>query len=108
MTVALYVEGDAFMFIYGYAKDYKYTGDGTLLVKVRIPNVHGPYLQANNKSKRSYVLDDNLPYYPSILLPHLPNDGDIVLLSSTNNTMNDLVVLGLTGGSFLNSNTELT
>ena len=31
------------MIVYGYVKGYKYAGDGTLQIQVRIPNVHGAY-----------------------------------------------------------------
>ena len=93
--------------IYGYAKDYYYTGDGTLLVKVRIPSIHGPYRQIDAKGNKTYTLDGALPYYPSLLLPHLPNDGEVVLLMSTNNTSNDFIVVGLTGGSFNSGVTDL-
>lgn len=92
---------------YGYAKSYMYTGDGTLLIKVRIPSIHGPYKQSECKGKKTYTVDEALPYYPSLLLPHLPNDGDVVLLSSTNNTSNDFVILGLTGSSYLSGVTDL-
>lgn len=95
------------MFIYGYVKDYRYTGDGTFEVQVRIPNIHGPYKQTSSRGKKAYVKDEDLPWYPSILMPHLPREGEVVLLSSTNNTMNDLVVLGLTGGSYWNGVTDL-
>lgn len=90
------------MMIYGYAKGYFYTGDGTLMIKVRIPSIHGPYKQENgkNKSAKSYTVDGALPYYPSLLLPHLPNEGEVVLLASMDNTSSNLIVLGLTGGSY--------
>lgn len=90
------------MITIGYAKGYRYGGDGTLQIKVRIPNIHGPYTQQEYQGRlpRNYVLDKDLPYYPSILLPHLPGEGDVVLLSSMNDSNQDWVVLGLTGGVF--------
>lgn len=95
------------MMTYGYAKDYFYTGDGTLMVKVRIPSIHGPYKQIEAKGKKTYTVDAALPYYPSLLLPHLPNDGEVVLLESTSNTSNNFIVLGLTGASYNSGVTDL-
>lgn len=97
------------MITYGYAKDYYYTDAGTLMVKVRIPSIHGAYSQADYKGKtiRNYVVDSDLPYYPSLLLQHLPTDGDIVALMSSNNSKNNLLVIGLTGGSYNSGNTNL-
>lgn len=90
------------MIVYGYVKDYMYTGDGTLMVKVRIPNVHGPMSQREYKGNqaKNYVRDDDLPYYPSLLLPHLPNEGETVALTSTNNKNTEFLILGLTGGTY--------
>ena len=94
------------MIIYGYAKSYRYTSEGTLQVTVRIPSIHGPYKQtdANGKVIRNYTLDDSLPEYPSLLLPQLPNDGDVVALASPNSTSTDWIVIGLTGGSYASGN----
>lgn len=90
------------MITYGYAKAYKYAGDGTLSIKVRIPSVHGPYKQSNARGKtiRNYVLDSDLPWYPSLLLPHLPQEGEVVAVQSLNSGNNDFIVIGLTGGSY--------
>lgn len=90
------------MIIYGYAKDYLYSGDGSLKVKVRIPSIHGPYKKSDSKGKiiHSYVEDSNLPYYPSILLPHNPKEGEVVVLSSMNEANNEFIVIGITGGSY--------
>ncbi len=90
------------MIINGYTKGYKYAGDGTLLIKVRIPSIHGPMSQREYQGKqvRGYVNDDDLPYYPSLLLPHLPNDGEVVALTSTNEQSSKFLVLGLTGGAY--------
>ncbi|MCM1226426.1 MAG: hypothetical protein NC320_03245 [Clostridium sp.] len=97
------------MITYGYAKGYHYTNDGTLLVQVRVPSIHGAYDQSNymGKSVKNYTLDNDLPWYPSVLLPHLPNEGEVVALSSMNTSNNDFIVIGLTGGSYQNGATNL-
>lgn len=97
------------MITFGYAKDYKYTGDGTFMIQVRIPSVHGPYSLKDYQGKviKNYIQDDDLPWYNSLLLPHLPNDGEIVALSSFNNSNNDFLVIGLTGGSYNSNNMNL-
>ncbi len=97
------------MVVYGYAKGYKYTGDGTLQIQVRIPSIHGPYQQRdyNGKSIKSYTLDQNLPYYYSVLLPHLPVEGEVVALMSTTDKSSDFIVIGLTGGSYQRGVTNL-
>lgn len=84
-----------------------YSGDGTLNIKVRIPSVHGPYKMSEygGKQVRNYVTDDNLPYYPSVLLPHLPNEGEVAVLASMDSSTSKFIVLGLTGGSY-NTNLE--
>lgn len=89
----------------GYVKGYKYAGDGSLLLQVRIPSIHGPMYQAEYQGKpvKNYVRDSDLPYYPSVLLPHLPGEGEVVILSTTNEKSYDFIVLGLTGGSYYNS-----
>lgn len=86
----------------GYAKDYMYTGDGTLMVQVRIPSIHGPYSQSEYRGKRvrNYTLDKDLPYYPATLLPHLPNEGEVVTLQSKSDYDSNFTVIGLTGGSW--------
>lgn len=97
------------MIVYGYAKGYKYMGDGTLQIQVRIPNVHGPYTLAGYQGRRvrNFTADSDLPWYPSLLLPHLPAEGEVVALESINSTGNDFIVLGLTGGSYNNSSTNI-
>ena len=89
------------MIVYGYAKGYRYSGDGTLNVRVRIPAIHGPYRQSdsNGRTVRNYVQDSDLPYYPALLLPHLPTEGEVCALTSVNNTSSEFLVIGLTGGS---------
>lgn len=96
------------MVINGYAKSYKYAGDGTLMIQVRIPTIHGPMDTKDYKGSvsRNYVRDEDLPYYPSLLLPHLPADGEVVVLMSKNEKTTELFVIGLTGGSYYNSLTN--
>ena len=89
------------MIIFGYAKQYRYTNDSTLEIQVRIPSIHGPYVQSDARGLpiRNYVQDDDLPFYPSLLLPHLPNEGEVVALESMKNST-QFIVIGLTGGSY--------
>ena len=97
------------MITYGYAKAYHYTNDGTLQIQVRIPSIHGAYHQSNYRGQiiRNYVLDKDLPWFPSILLPHLPSDGEVVALSSMDTSTNDFIVIGLTGGSYQTGTTNI-
>lgn len=97
------------MITYGYVKDYMYTGDGTLMVKVRIPSIHGPYNQSDARGRtiKNYILDKDLPYYQSILLPYLPNEGEVVALASIDESTSTFIVVGLTGGSYQNGITNL-
>ena len=90
------------MIVYGYAKDCRYTGDGTFQVRVRIPDIHGAYQKSdyNGKPIRNYTEDVDLPWYQSLLLPHEPTEGEIVALSSLDNTSSNWLVIGLTGGSY--------
>ena len=90
------------MIVYGYVKDFKYTGDGTFQIQVRIPNVHGAYNLSDYKGKkvRNYVKDEDLPWYPSLLLPTTPNEGEVVALSSLDTSPSNWLVIGLTGGSY--------
>lgn len=96
------------MIVNGYVKDYMYSGDGTLMIKVRIPTIHGPMSQKeyNGQQVRNYMKDSELPYYPSLLLPHLPTEGEVVALTSTNSSNSEFLVLGLTGGSYYNNFTN--
>ena len=98
------------MIINGYAKTYRYSGDGTLLVQVRIPSIHGPMNrnEAKGQSIKSYVSDIDLPYYPSLLLPHLPAEGEVVALLSKNDKSSEFLVIGLTGGSYYTNQTNQT
>lgn len=90
----------------GYAKSYNYAGDGTLMIQVRIPAIHGPMDQKEYKGKsvRNYTRDEDLPYYPSLLLPHLPAEGEVVALISDNDRTSQFMVIGLTGGSYYINN----
>lgn len=97
------------MIIYGYAKKYQYTNDSTLMVQVRIPSIHGPYTQLDAKGKtiRNYVQDDDLPFYPALLMPHLPHEGEVVALSSLDKGNSNLLVIGLTGGNYYSGATNI-
>lgn len=89
------------MVVYGFAKNYTYDGDGTLKVQVRIPEIHGPFVQQSGKG--TYTLDKDLPWYTSMLLPTMPTSGDVVLLQSINEGLGSkFVVMGLTGGNYHN------
>ena len=90
------------MITYGYAKGYQYANDGTLMIKVRIPSVHGAYdlSQYKGKAVRNYVKDEDLPYIPSVLLTQLPTEGDVVAVASTDSGKSTFLVLGLIGGSY--------
>lgn len=90
------------MIVYGYAIEYQYTSDGTFLIKVRIPSIHGPMKQSeyNGQKVRGYVQEQNLPWYQSLVLPQLPGYGQVVALVSTNSSNNEFLVIGLTGGQY--------
>lgn len=92
------------MIVYGYAKSYKYNKDGALMIQVRIPSIHGPYKQSEYKGQkvRNYTQDGDLPFYNSILLPHTPTDGEVVVLQSLNEHSYEFIVIGMTGGSYKN------
>lgn len=96
------------MITFGYAKDYMYTGDGTLMIQVRIPSIHGPYKQTEYKGKSGYAYtrDEDLPYYQSLLLPHLPTEGEVVAVASLDKGLSNFIVIGLTGGSYTASITN--
>ena len=90
------------MIVYGYAKNVRYTGDGTMQIQLRIPNVHGAYQMSDYKGKRArnYVADQDLPWYPALVMPQTPGDGDVVALSSLDTTSSNWLVIGITGGSY--------
>lgn len=97
------------MIVYGFVKQYRYTGDGTMLIQVRIPSIHGPIHRSEYKGQkvRSYTEDADLPWYQSVLLPYLPNEGEVVMLSSINASQSSgFVVIGLTGGSSIYNRTD--
>lgn len=97
------------MITFGYAKKYQYTGDGALQIQVRIPSVHGSYSlkDYNGKPVKNYTQDKDLPWYNSVLLPHLPGEGEIVAVASLNSSNNDFIVIGLTGGSYKSNRTKI-
>ena len=89
------------MIVYGYAKQYQYTGDGTLIIQTRIPSIHGPLHKSEYRGQkiRRYTEDIDLPWYPSLILPHLPNADEIVALASINEASSGgFLIIGLTGG----------
>lgn len=97
------------MIVYGYVKDVMYAGDGTMQIQVRIPNVHGAYQLEDYKGKkvRNYTSDANLPWYPSLILPHEPTEGEVVALTSLDKSSSNWIVIGLTGGSYNAGTTNL-
>ena len=97
------------MITYGYAKQYQYINDGTLLVQVRMPSVHGAFDVSDYRGQtaRNYVKDEDLPWFQSLLLPHLPTNGEVVALSAINSASNEFIVIGLTGGSYYTGVTNL-
>ena len=97
------------MIVFGYVKSYMYAGDGTLMIQARIPSIHGPYTEAGYQGQpaRNYVRDSDLPFYPSVLLPHLPNEGEVCALESTNEKTTKFVIIGLTGGSYYTGSTNI-
>lgn len=97
------------MITFGYAKGYQYTGDGTLQIKVRIPSVHGPYTQNEYKGQhvRNYTLDADLPWVASLLLPHLPQEGEVVAIAALDDGKSTFLVIGLTGGSYYSGATNI-
>jgi len=90
------------MIVYGYAKGFMHTGDGTLKVRVRVPSIHGPFKQSeyNGQKVKNYTKDADLPYYTSVELTRNPNDGDVVMLLTSNDKSTEFTVIGLTGGTY--------
>lgn len=97
------------MITFGYAKGYQYANDGTLMIQVRIPSVHGAYeLSAyRGRQPRNYVRDEDLPWIQSVLLPQMPSEGDVVVVASLNSGNHDFIVLGMTGGSYNSGATNI-
>lgn len=86
------------MIIYGIAKSIDNREDGTLWIQTRIPNIHGAddISMYNGQIVRNYVLDDDLPWYQSLLLNKQPSIGDTVALLSINNANNEFLIIGVT------------
>ena len=93
------------MVVYGYAKQCRYDDSGALQIQVRVPVIHGPYVQYghNGRTLRNYVRDADLPWYPSLLLTALPSDGDVVALIPTDDGKSEFLVLGRMGSSYSNT-----
>lgn len=96
------------MVVNGYAIKYMYSGDGTLMIQVRIPSIHGPMSEReyDGKQVRNYTKEQDLPYYSSVLLPHLPTYGEVVALVPVNESNAEFMVMGLTGGSWYTNKTN--
>lgn len=94
--------------MYGYAKSTMYTGTGEFMIQVRIPNIHGPIDQRDYRGNKvtNYVKDEDLPWYSSLILPHVPNTNEVVVLMSVNSTNNEFIVIGLTGGQYSPANVD--
>lgn len=91
------------MITFGYAKSYYYDSNGCLYIKVRVPSIHGAYKQQDYKGApiKNYTLDENLPFYQSVVLPRMPADGDVVALQSmSEGNGSDMIVVGLTGSKY--------
>lgn len=86
----------------GYAIKYRYADNGTTEVQVRIPNVHGPMNKSeyNGKTARNYVEEEDLPYFMSVIMPHMPSYGDVVVLESNHTSQREWTVIGMTGGNY--------
>ena len=97
------------MIVYGYAKDVKYSGDGTMYVRVRIPVIHGPDDRSEYKGRevRNYVWDKDLPYYQANILASVPVNGDILELQTPSEGSTDFIVTGITGSTLAQSLTNL-
>ena len=96
------------MVVYGYVYDTMYTGTGELMVQVRIPNIHGPIDQRDYQGQRvkNYTKDENLPWYPALLMPHMPKYLEVVCLMSVNSANNEFIVIGLTGGQYQSTDVD--
>lgn len=90
------------MQINGYAIEVRYGGDGTMYVKTRIPAIHGPMRETEYRGKhvRNYVRDQDLPWYPAFLLPSVPIYGEVVTLQESASQTYHFTVVGLTGGTY--------
>ena len=97
------------MQVNGYVIDVKYSGDGTMFIKTRIPSIHGPMRQEEYRGQpvRNYVLDNDLPYYPATLLPSVPAYGEVVVLSDSAPGSYQFTIIGLTGGNYARTWTNI-
>lgn len=97
------------MIVYGIVVDSKYEASGEFLVKVRVPSIHGPVDQKEYRGRRvhTYTPDSDLPYYHSLLLPHVPAYGEIVAIASTGDSSSNWLVLGYTGASYSSGDLNL-
>ena len=90
------------MIVYGYVLGTQYANDGTFRIQVRIPSIHGPFVQSAN-TRNSYTLNKDLPWVTSVLLPHLPVEGEVVALESISGAAtkgSHYICIGLTGGNY--------
>lgn len=97
--------------VYGYAKRYYYDERSRIRVQVRIPSIHGAYNQKEYKGQqiRNYTKDEDLPFYDSLVLPRVPNEGDVVALMSLNDGRgSDFMVIGLTGAKYNDGSVDLS
>lgn len=94
------------MVTFGYAKGYQISDTGTLNIRVRIPAIHGPCSQTEYRGApiHNYVRDEDLPYIPSLVLPQLPKDGQVVAITSLDDSNNQFLVIGLTGSQYSPNN----
>ena len=90
------------MILLGYAIKYRYADNGTTEIQVRIPNIHGPMNKSeyNGKTAQNYVAEADLPYYMSVIMPHMPSYGDVVVLESRSEANHEWIVIGMTGGNY--------
>lgn len=96
------------MIVFGYVKDCKVDGHGSYTIQVRIPSIHGAYDKESYRGNkiRNYVEDNDLPYYTSLILPHVPNEGEVVALASMSENSKEFIVIGITGGFHTSNETE--
>ena len=90
------------MTVFGYVIQTQYTGAGELMIRVRIPSIHGPYdkSQYDGKSVRNYVEDKDIPWCQSIILPETPGKGDVVAVTALNEGNTNFLVIGLMGTTY--------
>ena len=98
------------MVTYGYVLQHNYQGSGNFQIQVRIPSIHGPWNQKEYKGQpvRNYVRDEDLPWYPSMLLPYLPNKGEVVVITTLDEGKTSFLVIGLMGSNVDSSETNKT